>query len=202
MAIQVKFHVTGHGQLNGNFRIDKTIEMENDFANRLRVDKKALIKFVETQYPGAIIKANSLSVRVLPISKENISAEKPHKEKKQAKKTDGNIQRTIYEESLKIQKLKSKTESKRITDETERQKIKHQIEVENLKGELHKIRLQNRQLKIDELNDTYNSRPKNFLYYLKLSWLYLDTGWKKTLVAFILWLIIASIYNQISEAIK
>lgn len=194
MGRLVNFHVSGSGQLNGRLRIDKTVEMDDDWANRLRGDKKALVKFVETQYPGASIVENSLSVRILPITREEVAYEKPEREK--------NKKKEIGDYVLKTEKLKSKTESKRIINEAERERLEHQIEVERLKGELEKIRLQKRKIKIGELNDFYNGVPKNFIYYLKLSWLYLDTGWKKALVIFILWTIIASIYNQITDATR
>lgn len=204
MAIQVIFHVTGTGQLNGNLRIDKTVEMDNEFANKLRVDKKALLKYVETQYPGATISENSLTVRVLPIPRNAPTEKQENKENKrnEKEKADVKLQKTLDGAKIKVEKTRNKAETERINQESEIEKLKHRIEAESLKGELDKIRLQNRQQKIDELNNSYKERTKDFIYYLKLSWTYLDKGWKKALAIYILLAIIGGIYTYIAELME
>lgn len=195
MGHKVNFHVTGHGQLNGNLRIDKNVEMDNDLANRLRVDKKALLKYVETQYPGAKVSENSLSVRLIPIQQEKATNDIKQKQ------TD-RPQEKIKDEKIKSERQKNQIESKKYQNEIDQENLQHKIKAKSLKIELDKIRLQNRQTKIDELKASYSGRPKNFQYYLKLSWTYLDTGLKKVVAIFVIWYIIAAIYMGIAELFK
>jgi hypothetical protein len=78
-----QIEVTGHGQLNGNLRININQEMDTDLAHRLRNSKPALIQFVRQQYPGAEISENSLRIRILPIPhKETHQTPSKKKEKK------------------------------------------------------------------------------------------------------------------------
>jgi len=198
MGIQVKFQVTGHGQLNGNLRIDKTVEMDNDLANRLRVDKKALLKYVETQYPGAKVAENSLSVRISPIPKENLSITQQNNENNQEADRKEKKQKNTEIDQIKRPGLGSSPEPENV----KKDKLKLKNEIEELKDDLVKIRLQKKNMKIAGLKDSYSNRKKDFTYFLKLAWLHLDTGWKKALAIFVLWLIIASIYKQIIEVLN
>src|SRR5690606_36703103 len=119
--------------------------------------------FVETQYPGAKISENSLNVRLIPIQIGKIKNEKSQD------RSDDNFQKRITNEKLRTEKKKEKIEKQKLNNESERESLQHKIQVESLQADLEKIRLQNRQLKIDNLNEAYNGKPKDFIYYIKIS---------------------------------
>lgn len=92
MAHKVIIKVTGHGQLNGNLRIDINQVMDSDLAQRLRVSKPALIQFVSQCYPGAVISENSLMVRINQVKESSMNESIP--EKKEAITTKKNKERS------------------------------------------------------------------------------------------------------------
>lgn len=75
MGKKVIFKVFGHGELNGNYKIDIEKEMDAELAYKLR-SKNSLIQFVKQECPGINIKVNTLDYKITPIKEEKSEAKK------------------------------------------------------------------------------------------------------------------------------
>lgn len=85
MGKKVIFKVFGHGELNGNYKIDIEKEMDAELAYRLK-PKNNLIQFVKQEVPGIKIKENSLDYRITPIKEEAKEAKRVKKKTTQKNK--------------------------------------------------------------------------------------------------------------------
>ncbi len=201
MGRLVDFHVTGFGQLNGNLRIDKTVQMDDDLANRLRTSKPALLEFVNVHYPGAKVVENSLTIRILPIKVQEPPKELPSQKSKvdNSEKVEKTPKKNNRSESSKTDGIRSEVEILKLKNEAEKEKLKSKIENEKLNAELNQVRLQNRQANLDRLKNAYKDEPKNILYYAKLIWIYLDRPWKKVIALYLISYTLFSFYKYVSE---
>lgn len=83
MGKKVIFKVFGHGELNGNYKVNIEKEMDAELAYKLCL-KNNLIQFVKQECPGINIKVNSLDYRITPI-KDKSNEHKKENVKKSSK---------------------------------------------------------------------------------------------------------------------
>ncbi|WP_439183646.1 hypothetical protein [Carboxylicivirga taeanensis] len=104
MAKKVIFKVHGHGELNGNYKIDIEKEMDSELAYKLR-SKNNLIQFVKQECPGIKIKENSLGYKINPLVDTNVVNAKKANEKKKKSKSQMSSSKTISLKNINKKKI-------------------------------------------------------------------------------------------------